>query len=232
MSDSTVWSEIYTKTDCNPAWSEPGPDKNINSLVGDILMERQKVAFSVLDIGCGNGRNSLIFDNFSNLQIYYTGIDFSDAAIEHCQKSHAKENHTKEKKFFKQNISEPLDVSAIQAPSKGFDLIIDCGCFHSIPPDKRKTYIENLIKCAKENTTYIMGAWYKKDSNLEIITPPYLPYLQIEEWFFDETDIKKLFAPYFYLQSYKIDKSIYPDTNDGFAYFVLSRSDEQIGSVV
>ena len=215
MNDSNIWNEIYSKTDYSPGWSKPGPDRNIIEIVKNILRNYSKKDLSVLDVGCGNGRNSLIFDDISKPVIHYSGIDFSDTAIEYCKKKYAKE-----KIFIKQNIAEPIRSSL-----KSFDLVIDCGCFHSILPEKRKIYIENIINITKKNTIYILGAWFKKDSNLDIITPRYFPYFSIDEWLFNQKDISALFAPYFTLKSKKIDKTIYPDINDGFIYFVLSRND-------
>lgn len=217
MNDSSTWDEIYTKTNYNPAWSKPGLDKNIDQIVQEILSTGSQKEISVLDVGCGNGRNSLVFDHIAKPVVHYTGIDFSGAAIEYCQKTYGKE-----KVFLKQNISEPIEPSQIQPSLKGFDLIIDCGCFHSILPEDRETYIENIRKLAKKDATFILGAWFKKETALDITTPRYFPYLYLDEWLFDQTDISKLFAPYFSLKSNTVDKTVYPDINDGFIYCVLT----------
>jgi len=223
MNESIIWNEIYKKESNQPGWSKPGPDKNISEIVNNYLVNNRKERVNILDIGCGNGRNSLIFDNISKPYIHYTGIDFSDSAIDYCQNS-----YSKNKRFIKQDITGNIDSLFVKYRENnfesGFDLVIDCGCFHSIEPDKRAMYIENLMKLTNPESIYIMGAWYKKESNMDIIKPTYFPYFSISEWLFDTTDIKSLFAPHFILKSGNVDKTIYPDVNDGFAYFVLSKA--------
>jgi len=77
----------------------------------------------ILDLGCGNGRNSLWLVK-NGFEVY--GIDFSKSAIDFCKE------HVKGAKF--------IVGYAQQLPFKDefFDVVIDAGTIHVNPPSERE----------------------------------------------------------------------------------------------
>lgn len=110
------WNNIYNKG--NLAWgSEPA------SILSN-FMELFPPSAKVLDIGCGKGRNSIYL---SKLGYDVTGIDISQSAIDLA---------ISEKSSCKFYCMDALNDDLNQT----FDVIIDFGLFHFIPPEYRKKY--------------------------------------------------------------------------------------------
>ncbi|MCP4136012.1 MAG: class I SAM-dependent methyltransferase [bacterium] len=210
MDSGFLWDYIYAK-DINPAWSKPGTDMNIEKLVKELLRDYPGQEIDVIDIGCGNGRNSMIYDNIGIPVVNYVGIDFAEVAIEYCKKTYGSD-----KIFMRRNITGELD-----SPQKKFHLIVDCGCFHSIEPELRQQYINNVLKLSKKGTIYIICSWYKKEKDPDITKPRFSVYSFLNEWFFNQDDIIDLFSPDFTLKSTIRDTTTFPDLNNGLIYFVL-----------
>ncbi len=213
VNDKSIWNEIYEKEEFKPGWSSPGTDPNLISIIGDCLKQRCIGSYKMLDIGCGNGRNSMIVEEFPSYALEYTGADFADKAVEFC-----KGKYSGSKKFVHLDITEdnlPLDDH--------YDIIIDCGCFHSIPPEARAAYLKNVSKRADKSTLYIIGAWYREKEHIETKEPSYFPYLYLDEWFLNSNDIRDIFGKEFNLLFEIIDNQVYNGLNKGFAYFILRK---------
>ncbi|QEN04404.1 methyltransferase domain-containing protein [Thiospirochaeta perfilievii] len=211
VNDKIIWDEIYQKEKFSPGWAIPGLDHNIVRIIKNSYPINSRI--KVLDIGCGNGRNSEIVERLNELHITYTGIDFSFEAIKYCIKT-----YNRDKKFLHLDITQ--DVNHI---SDKFDIIIDSGCFHSIPPNLRESYINTVLKLSKEGTKLIIAAWWRPKEIEFSIKPSYFPYLYLDEWVFNRSDIKKIFNQNFELEKEYVDNNIYKDLKRGFAYFTLSR---------
>ncbi len=102
------------------------------------FIQKKKVKGSLLDLGCGNGRNTIFFakKGFDSL-----GMDFAPSAIKVCQ-SNTRKNKSKAK-----FISG--DVLSYNFKSK-FDVVIDCGCLHHVRKQFWNKYRKNLLKTIKE----------------------------------------------------------------------------------
>ncbi|MCP4137498.1 MAG: class I SAM-dependent methyltransferase [bacterium] len=223
MDKRPLWSNVYKLEENNPGWSKPGPDKNIGKIIEDILKDYSGNEINILDIGCGNGRNSLIFDSIAKPLVNYTGVDFADAAIEFCQKTYGKN-----REFIRMDITDSfndLNNNLNNNQLKQYDIIFDCGCFHCIPPEKRKQYIKNITLLSTTGTIFVIGAWFKKDNDPDIEKPRYCPYFFLDEWFFNRDDIEKLFSPSFRVSHTIVDTTVYPGINDGYIYFILNRNE-------
>lgn len=219
LNDKSIWDEIYRKTDYKPGWDSPGEDYNLLEL---IQKHRTKTdSFKILDSGCGNGRNTPLKEKLESLtgkEIGYRGVDFAESAVSFCRKNYSS------KTFFNQDMCANLQGTEL-FQSAPFDVVVDCGCFHAIPPEKREDYIQNIADLCAPEALLLIGAWYRIDG-IDGEDPRYFPFLYLSEWFFNEKDIQKIWGSHFTLLDSRVDKEIYKGFHEGFAYFVLKRSDK------
>lgn len=100
------------------------------------FLKAKKVSGSLLDIGCGNGKNAIFF---AKKGFDVTAFDFSKSAVK-ITKNYAKQRNAK----VNAKVGDVLKVR----DKKKFDVIIDCGCLHHLRkkywPAYRKTILANI----------------------------------------------------------------------------------------
>ncbi|MBN2656415.1 MAG: class I SAM-dependent methyltransferase [Spirochaetales bacterium] len=207
LNDKSIWDEIYRKTGNRPGWDRPGADPNLYEL---IIKHGPAPSPRLLDVGCGNGRNVPVAHMAGAL---YTGTDFSESAILYCRELY--EGRT----FYLQDICQPLRGTELGG-EKPFDIVMDCGCFHAIPPRSRKAYIDNIKSLCRSGGVLIVGSWFR-ENEVDREAPQYFPYLYLNEWFFNDRDIREFFGESFDLVETRIDREIYGDVDEAFAYFAM-----------
>lgn len=85
----------------------------------------------VLDVGCGNGRNSAWLAQQGSQVL---GIDISASLLDHVRPS------------MPTGVTlRRLDVLRDQLPTTSFDLVYDSGCFHHVSPHRRITYLQRVL---------------------------------------------------------------------------------------
>ena len=98
-----------------------------------------------LDIGCGTGTNVIALAK-AGWQV--TGVDFAPRAIKMAKQ-----------KIKAQNIQAELsvtDATKLQGINAVFDLVLDIGCFHSIPKDGQTKYLAQLDRILAPNGFWLM----------------------------------------------------------------------------
>jgi ubiquinone/menaquinone biosynthesis C-methylase UbiE len=103
-----------------------------------------------LDLGCGTGTNA-VFLAKNGWQV--TGVDFVERAI-----------RTAKRKASQAGVKVKFicgDVTQLDITPGGFDLILDIGCLHSLPPDKKKMYMKNVARLLSQQGTYMLYAFIK-----------------------------------------------------------------------
>jgi len=101
-----------------------------------------------LDLGCGTGTNAITLAQHG---WKVTGIDFAGKAIRQARRKAQQHGLDIE---FKQG-----DVSRLKGVKAPFDLVLDIGCFHSLPARSRERYAAHLPQLLAEGGTFLMYAW-------------------------------------------------------------------------
>src|SRR3990172_1030198 len=86
-----------------------------------------------LDLGCGTGTNVITLAQHG---WQATGIDFAQRAI--------KKAHRKARQAGVNVDLRVADVTRLEELSGLFELILDMGCYHSLPSAGRQAYLSNL----------------------------------------------------------------------------------------
>jgi cyclopropane fatty-acyl-phospholipid synthase-like methyltransferase len=107
-----------------------------------------------LDLGCGTGTNAITLAK-SGWQV--TGLDFAPRAIRIAKKK-AKSNGVKVKLLVE-------DVTHLDSFLDCFELILDMGCFHSIPQNDQARYISSINRLLTSNGTYLLYVFFKDHAN-------------------------------------------------------------------
>jgi len=104
---------------------------------------------NILDLGCGNGKNSLYIDE-QGLNNRITGIEISDTVLNHARKRVPNGN------FIKQSIGIKWPVS-----DQGFDIVLDVTCSNSLNEKERVVYLSELQRSIKPGGYFFLRALCK-----------------------------------------------------------------------
>ncbi len=103
-----------------------------------------------LDMGCGTGTNAITLAKHG---WDVTGVDFVRRAI-----NLARQNAQQ----YGVNIELHVDdVTRLDSVSGRFDLILDMGCFHSLPPTNRQAYILKIDSLLTDTGTFLLYLFMK-----------------------------------------------------------------------
>ncbi|BAY23944.1 putative methyltransferase [Calothrix sp. NIES-2100] len=116
-------------------WFNPSLDPDVESA----LLTLELSNGSVLDLGTGPGTQAIAL---AELGFQVIATDLSETAI---RQAAAKANHKGLQISFRQDdiLNSRLEQS--------FDLILDRGCFHVLPPQSRSTYVQTVANLLKPN---------------------------------------------------------------------------------
>jgi cyclopropane fatty-acyl-phospholipid synthase-like methyltransferase len=104
-------------------------------------------AGNALDLGCGTGTNLLTLAEHG-WQV--SGVDFSDRAVRLARRRLKSAG-------FQADIRQG-DVSRELTVHGKFDLILDIGCYHDLPPTDRSGYRNNIKRCLAVGGTFLIYA--------------------------------------------------------------------------
>lgn len=162
----SFWNNIYKSG--NPAWGKapsPALDKFEPYFTGN----------TVLDLGCGEGRNSVELENRGYT---VTGIDVSEEAIGTAKSKESNVNFL------------CLSLTQDPWPDETYDVIIDFGLFHFMPYEYRASYV-SLIKSHLNE-----GGVYCNQAGRLTINPIVGPYTPPQ---LEEEEIRTNFADFEFL---------------------------------
>lgn len=107
-----------------------------------------------LDLGCGTGTNVITLAKHGWDAV---GVDFAHRAIKIARKKAEKEDL--ETTFYVDNVTNLKHVAGT------FDLLLDMGCYHSIPNEDRRDYLDQLRSLIASNGTFMLYTFLKTDPN-------------------------------------------------------------------
>ncbi len=125
--DSLIYRLAYRGG--TPPWDTGQPHPELDAMVGDRAPGR------ALDLGCGSGANAV---ELARRGWDVVGVDFVAAAIEAANRRSRDAGTTP--RFVHGDVSALRDCG-INGP---FDLVIDVGCYHSIPVGIRDAYAREV----------------------------------------------------------------------------------------
>lgn len=116
----------------------------------------------MLELGCGPGRNALYLAQ-NGFQV--DAVDISNEAINWAIER-ADEKQV-EINFICANLYE------LEIEPESYDLVYDSGCFHHIPPHRRKNYVELVQRALKPNgylgmTCFVWGRMGSEKTDWEV----------------------------------------------------------------
>lgn len=115
------------------------PDENLVEWFSEGLLAPRRV----LELGCGHGRNALYL---AERGCHVDAIDFSEEAITWAGERAEKAN-------FSVNF-ECCSIFDAEIEEGSYDLVYDSGCFHHLPPHRRKDYVDLVLKALKPGGRY------------------------------------------------------------------------------
>jgi SAM-dependent methyltransferase len=107
-----------------------------------------------LDLGCGTGTNVITLARHG-WQV--TGVDFAWSAI-----------HFGRRKLKQAGVKATLrvdDVTRLHGIAGQFDLILDIGCFHNLPTERRPTYLEHVARLLDPAGIYLLYVHFKPEAD-------------------------------------------------------------------
>lgn len=131
-----------------------------------------------LDIGCGTGTNTLYLARHG---WHALGLDFTEPAI---RMANRKLRESKDLPGSASFVRMDATQLAFVRPDNPRSLLLDLGCFHGIPMERRAGYVQGVARWAAPNALYLLYAFGPRDigGRMAGITPD---------------DVRWTFAPHF-----------------------------------
>ena len=136
------WDCFYTER------NKPAPflkyNKSPDKCVVDFL--RTHDIRSACEFGCGEGRNAIYLANHN---VSVRACDLSEVAIENAKRNAAESKAGKV-------LFEAGNIFALDLTGKKYELVIDSGIFHHLPPHRRLQYRDIVSDILEENGYFIL----------------------------------------------------------------------------
>lgn len=124
---SDWWNGFYEDRAKPCPFFVESPDENLAHWVDEQLVRPGRA----VDLGCGNGRNGIFL---ARRGFAVEGVDYAQKAIDWAAE-----------RVREAGVSMPVrcrSVFELEYAPASFDLVYDSGCFHHMPPHRRRTYVE------------------------------------------------------------------------------------------
>jgi len=155
-----------------PRWDTGVPQPELEQLV------RGRAPGRALDLGCGTGADAVYLAGHGWAT---TGVDFAPEAIAAASKNAADAGVSA---AFVHGDASRLADAGVRGP---FDLLLDVGCYHTIPAGRRDAYVAGAAAAARPGADFYLAG---------IADPPRLWRL-LGARGIGADEIKSRFGPYF-----------------------------------
>jgi len=125
-----------------PRWDTGGPQPELEQLV------RGRAPARALDLGCGTGADAVYLAGHG---WQTTGVDFAPEAIAAARKKAA--DAGVDAAFVVGDASRLADAG-VRGP---FDLLLDIGCYHTIPASRRDAYVAGAAGAARPGADFYLA---------------------------------------------------------------------------
>ncbi len=133
------WDEFFADRSRPCPFFTEWPDENLAGWFGEGLL----VPGRVLELGCGHGRNATYL---ARLGCGVDAVDVSARAI-----GWARQRARSAGVFVGFQCCSSFDAAFTEGC---YDLVYDSGCFHHLPPHRRKDYVELVRRALKPGGSY------------------------------------------------------------------------------
>lgn len=208
--DSEWWDKFYLNKEKPIPFFTDFPDENLVSYMEMGILKRGKA----LDIGCGNGRNSLYLAG----QGFETqGIDFSKTSIDWANEMAL--NKGINVNFINKSIFD------FESQDKSYDFIYDSGCLHHIKPHRRGRYLEKVANLLKDDGYFGLTCFNLKGGANISDYDVYRDYSMHGGLGFSEKKLREIIEPHFSIIEFREMKEIKEEALFGkeFCFAVLMR---------
>jgi len=185
-----IWKKAAGKFSENPKDYISNPNPSPSALRFFLFVSGRLKTGSFLDIGCGNGRHTVLFANHFDS----VGLDISKSAIDFAKK-HAKEKTVKANFRVGSVLKLPYEKDT-------FDVVMDSGCFHHLRKIQWSLYKKNILKVLKKGGYYYLECFSRNTPHMPGFSPRTknrnwtLRYLHYNHFFTDE-EVFKFFSKEF-----------------------------------
>lgn len=125
-----------------PIWDTPPPEELRDAIEGDDAL----LPGHALDVGCGTGTNVRYLASHG---WQATGVDFSAAAIRRATRD---ATNIRGATFLEGDVTRLSQLPL----AKPIDLVLDMGCYHSLPEDAKPVYVAELAAVMEPGTPLMM----------------------------------------------------------------------------
>lgn len=171
------WDGLYRELGDGVPWGHHDHDEHLLELV-ELAETLVEVTGSLLDVGCGNGRNSIALQRAGHDTV---GLEGSETAIA------AYLQRAPEAKVVQGRLPQ------VPFADRAFNLAIDIGLFHALPPEVHGDYVESLARCIRPGGGLLLNCRSRPDDH-----PAEVPIITIgdtlAEWGFTESQLDDRFG--------------------------------------
>jgi len=136
---SAWWGEFFADRAKPCPFFVDWPDENLVQWFGDGTLTPGRV----LELGCGHGRNALYL---AGQGCRVDAVDFSAQAIDWARERAQAAGAAV--RFQHRSIFDAT------VPGGRYDLVYDCGCFHHLPPHRRRDYVDLVTRALRAGGSY------------------------------------------------------------------------------
>ena len=213
MTNKETFEKTYEKP--GAVWTQINPPEEIVEL----LMNKKIKPCKVLDVGCGEGFYSIYL---AKKGFEVVGIDISKNAIRY-----SKENA--KKAGVKINFIA-IDVAELKKLNEKFDFVLEWGLLHSMMPEQRKKYVEDVSNLLNSGGKYLSICFNENDTRFEgpkqgerIVPEGSRAIVGSRMYFSSMKELTQLFTPYFKIIESKVLEKVSTKYLDVWNYFFMEK---------